>query len=395
MPLLGGNGQYHGFLVGLDCLPMPAVDACLSQAWGKLGSSGAEVSPFFESLLELLGVHVHGAPLHQFRCIVFVETRSAATTMTQMLKFVAGSERTFAWISPVCLLGHCKTNAESMTMAQQNEILRNFREGKTNVMVATSVAEEGIDIPCCNLVVRMEPAHTVIQFVQARGRARYKTSHYVIMCCEDFGETAVVSQLVQRETAMQRFLDDLEVCHVAENCWSTPSAREPEPLLALEPRSNHSEHLMFGSEQELLGDLEVNIDELVPTQATVKKTFTDGRSLLQTMVHLVQHPEEFRRLPPMRAASGISCLLGRRSPFQFERQVWFSADNRRCFVLKVVAPLCQISTLRILRVNWTNEFDAKLGQCPQLDAWATDQPNVEAVRNEVIHLVLNEIPPER
>lgn len=55
------------------------------------------------------------------------------------------------------------------------------------------------------------------------------------------------------------------------------------------------------------------------------------------------------------------------------------STNRRCFVLKVVAPLCQISTLRILRVNWTNEFDAKLGQCPQLDAWATDQPNVEAV----------------
>ena len=83
---------------------------------------------------------------------------------------------------------------------------------------------------------------------------------------------------------MQRFLEDLEVRHVAENCWSAPSAREPEPLLALEPRSNHSEHLIFGSEQELLGDWEVNIDELVPTQATVKKTFTDGRSLLQTMV---------------------------------------------------------------------------------------------------------------
>lgn len=261
-------------------------------------------------------------------------------------------------------------------------------------MVATSVAEEGIDIPCCNLVVRMEPAQTVIQFVQARGRARYKTSHYVIMCCEDFGETTVVSQLVQRETDMQQILDNLEVHHVAENCWTTASAREPEPLLALEPRSHHSEHLMFG-EQELLGDLEVNIDELVPTQATVKKTFTDGRSLLETMVHLVQHPEEFRRLPPMRAAYGISCLLGRRSPFRSERQVWFSADNRRCFVLKVVAPLCQISKLRISRVNWTDEFDAKLGQCPQLDAWATDQPNIEAVRNEVIHLVLNEIPPER
>eukprot|EP00435_Cladocopium_sp_Y103_P069549 s132_g33.t1 len=110
-------------------LEMPAVDGSLSQAWEKLRCSGAELSPFFESLLELLGLHIHAAPVHQFRCIVFVETRSAATTMTQMLKFVAGSEHAFAWISPVCLLGHCKTDAESMTMAQQNEILRNFRDG--------------------------------------------------------------------------------------------------------------------------------------------------------------------------------------------------------------------------------------------------------------------------
>ena len=108
---------------------MPAVDASLSQVWEKLRCSGAEVSPFFESLLELLGVHVHEAQVHQFRCIVFVETRSAAIMMTQTLKFVAGSERTFAWISPVCLLGHCKTDAESMSMAQQNEILRSFKEG--------------------------------------------------------------------------------------------------------------------------------------------------------------------------------------------------------------------------------------------------------------------------
>ena len=374
-------------------LPVPAVDRSVSGAWEKLqGCAG--VSPFFQSLLELLGAHVHEAP-RQFRCIVFVETRAAARMMTQMLKFVAGSERTFAWISPVCLLGHCKNDSESMTMAQQNGILCDFKDGKTNVMVATSVAEEGIDIPCCNLVVRMEPAQTVIQFVQARGRARYKTSHYVILCCDAFGETGVVEQLVERESAMQRYLDTLEVSFAADNCWMTCSNKEREPLLALDPRSHDSEHLFLGTQQIVLGELEVDIDELVPTQATVKKTFGDRRCLLDTMVNLVRNPDDLRRLPLMRAASGMSCLLGRRSTWEDDRQVWFSADNRRCFVLKVAAPLIQLFRIRILQVNWTDEFDNKLAQCPQLDAWATDQPSIEAVRNEVIARILDETPPER
>lgn len=48
-------------------------------------------------------------------------------------------------------------------------------------MVATSVAEEGIDIQACSLVVRLEPPATVIGMIQSRGRARYPGSQYVVL----------------------------------------------------------------------------------------------------------------------------------------------------------------------------------------------------------------------
>ena len=41
-----------------------------------------------------------------------------------------------------------------MTAKKQGEVLEAFRRGDCNVLLATNVAEEGIDVPACNLVVR-------------------------------------------------------------------------------------------------------------------------------------------------------------------------------------------------------------------------------------------------
>merc|ERR1712066_83092 len=58
-------------------------------------------------------------------------------------------------------------------------------------MVATSVAEEGIDIQACSLVVRLDPPSTVIQMIQSRGRARYPGSQYVVLCHQPSDQMAV------------------------------------------------------------------------------------------------------------------------------------------------------------------------------------------------------------
>ena len=69
-----------------------------------------------------------------------------------------------------------------MAVAQmQQRILKVFKSGELNVLVATAVAEEGLDIVHCSLVVRFNLAPTARQFIQSRGRARAQGSAMALM----------------------------------------------------------------------------------------------------------------------------------------------------------------------------------------------------------------------
>ena len=59
-----------------------------------------------------------------------------------------------------------------MSQSEQDRNIKFFREGKLNLLVATSVLEEGIDVPACNLVVRYQHVTNEISLVQSKGRAR-------------------------------------------------------------------------------------------------------------------------------------------------------------------------------------------------------------------------------
>ena len=63
----------------------------------------------------------------------------------------------------------------------QQRILKVFKSGDLNVLVATAVAEEGLDIVHCSLVVRFNLAPTARQFIQSRGRARAQGSAMALM----------------------------------------------------------------------------------------------------------------------------------------------------------------------------------------------------------------------
>lgn len=52
---------------------------------------------------------------------------------------------------------------------------------QVTVLVATSVAEEGLDIRQCNVVLRFDLAKTVLAYIQSRGRARKPGSDYILM----------------------------------------------------------------------------------------------------------------------------------------------------------------------------------------------------------------------
>uniref|UniRef100_A0A669B0A7 RNA helicase n=1 Tax=Oreochromis niloticus TaxID=8128 RepID=A0A669B0A7_ORENI len=86
-----------------------------------------------------------------------------------------------------------------MTQNEQAEIIKNFRMGSLNLLISTSVAEEGLDIPECNLVVRYGLLTNEIAQQQASGRARARNAQY-----------AFVAQAGGREDRRERINEYLE-----------------------------------------------------------------------------------------------------------------------------------------------------------------------------------------
>ncbi len=71
---------------------------------------------------------------------------------------------------------------EGVTQSQQQQTISDFREGKFNVLVATSIGEEGLDIPAVDAVVFYEPVPSEIRNIQRKGRAgRIKFGQVIIL----------------------------------------------------------------------------------------------------------------------------------------------------------------------------------------------------------------------
>ena len=114
----------------------------------------------------------------EVRCIVFVKKRFTARLLAGLFKLV-GSRR----LRLAVLIGTRKPEAGDfkVTIRQQMLTLTRFRKGEINLLFATSIAEEGLDIPLCNVIIRFDMYDTLIQYIQSRGRARHKQSRYVHM----------------------------------------------------------------------------------------------------------------------------------------------------------------------------------------------------------------------
>jgi Fanconi anemia group M protein len=85
-------------------------------------------------------------------------------------------------IRPVRFVGQAsKDKDKGLTQKQQSEIITKFKNGEFNILIATSVAEEGLDIPSTELVIFFEPIPSEIRNIQRRGRTARKMSGKVII----------------------------------------------------------------------------------------------------------------------------------------------------------------------------------------------------------------------
>ncbi len=109
--------------------------------------------------------------------IVFVRTREQAEAICDWI-----SDSEFA--NNVGIKARMLVGKTTLTGDEQKEVTDAFRNRDCNVIVATSVAEEGIDIKQCNLIVRLHISGARSQ-AQMRGRARAENSEIITIVAND------------------------------------------------------------------------------------------------------------------------------------------------------------------------------------------------------------------
>ena len=112
------------------------------------------------------------------RCIVFVKERYTARLLVALFKIIGSP-----YMHVGTLIGARKGIAGDIKLSFREQVLTiaKFRKGYINCLFATSVAEEGLDIPDCNRIIRFDLYDTLIQYIQSRGRARHEKSEYIHM----------------------------------------------------------------------------------------------------------------------------------------------------------------------------------------------------------------------
>ncbi|XP_073244353.1 ATP-dependent RNA helicase DHX58-like isoform X3 [Porites lutea] len=109
--------------------------------------------------------------------ILFTRTRESTEAL---LDWIKETEELKAVLRPVLLVGSGDGNI-GMTQIEQERVIKMFKTGENNLLLATSVAEEGLDISDCNYVIRYDMMGNEISLVQSRGRVRAECGKYSVL----------------------------------------------------------------------------------------------------------------------------------------------------------------------------------------------------------------------
>jgi len=132
--------------------------------------------------------------------LIFAEFRDTITLINNLLKKIPT-------VYPVRFVGQKTKSDKDKGMSQKNQIkiLEEFREGKYNVLVSTSVAEEGLDIAECDVVIFYDAVPSEIRLIQRKGRtARQRRGKVLILYCKDSSDEKNLKSSLSRLQEMQK-----------------------------------------------------------------------------------------------------------------------------------------------------------------------------------------------
>jgi endoribonuclease Dicer len=135
------------------------------------------------ALLEKIGGEVED-PANKLKVLVFVQRRYTSKCLYHILRRYSEAKPD-CHLRPDFIVGTNNQLPESIEAILQSKnnkkTLDKFKKNETNLICASSVLEEGIDLQMCNVVIAYDAPKTFTSYAQTKGRARMRESQYVVM----------------------------------------------------------------------------------------------------------------------------------------------------------------------------------------------------------------------
>jgi ERCC4-related helicase len=155
-------------------------------------------------LRELVGEQLEANS--ESKLIVFTQFRDTVETIVDNLNHVRS-------VSAVRFVGQATRTVEDagLTQAQQLQILEDFRSGRYNVLVTTSIGEEGLHVPDVDHVIFYEAVPSEIRSIQRRGRTgRTSVGKVTVLVAEGTVDEAYYYSSRRKEERMRNLLETVK-----------------------------------------------------------------------------------------------------------------------------------------------------------------------------------------
>jgi ERCC4-related helicase len=157
--------------------------------------------------------------------IVFVQYRDQVKKIVEVLKAAGVNARLF--------LG----KKEGITQKSQQQTIEAFRKGEFNVLVASSIGEEGLDIPSVDCVIFYEPVASEIRSIQRRGRAgRAKAGEVIFLIAKGTKDEVAYWIAKKKEKRMKKIVAGWN--ETAKGVKIVKAEKEPEPTVWPSPQKS-------------------------------------------------------------------------------------------------------------------------------------------------------------
>lgn len=182
-------------------------------ASNELLSKGKE-HPKIKKLMEI--ILDEKSKNRDLKVIIFTKFRETASIISKEINKIKG-------IKSKIFIGQAKKNQKisenekvkkeisGLTQKEQKYLIEKFSSGEINVLCATSIAEEGLDIPEVNMVIFYEPVASAIRTIQRRGRtARLMQGKLVVLITKKTSDESFFHVSKIRERKMNSAINDIK-----------------------------------------------------------------------------------------------------------------------------------------------------------------------------------------